>query len=363
MIAVEFHGVTKQYGRRQVLKDVNLTIESNTFSIVLGAPASGKSVLVRLLAGLEKPTSGRITLRGSDVTPITPGDRNIGYVPQSFALYPHFKVFDNIAYPLKLMSVRKSDIAPLVHQTAELLQISHLLEKRPEQLSGGEKQRVAIARGIIKNTEIFVMDDPLIGLDFKLREQLFDDLKQLQENLQATVIYTTSDPLEALMLAQQISILDGGRIIESGSLEDVYKHPQNLNSLTLLGFPPANVFPGHLSLDKLSCQTGLFDFPINLNGVKESPEKIMVGIRPQDIHLDTNQGEGWLTRQAQIVLVEDLGGEQVVYLEADGLPLVVVVRHTEAHLISSEYTTIAIKPESLVIYSADTGQRLGQGHG
>lgn len=363
MTAVEFRGISKHYHHKPLLSDVNLAIPPNTLSVILGAPACGKSVLMRLLTGLEKPTSGQVFLRGLDVTRVSPGDRNIGYVPQSFALYPHYRVYDNIAYPLKLMNVRKSDIDPVVRQTADLLQIGHLLEKRPNQLSGGEKQRVAIARGIVKNTEIFVMDDPLTGLDFKLREQLFDDLKQLQMALRATVIYTTSDPLEALMLADQVSVLDGGKIVESGPLEQIYARPQHLRSMTLLGFPQASLFTGTLSDDRKWCETALFKFPVQANGSAAGMKAVTVGVRPQDIRLESGINNGWLTRPAQVTLTEDLGGELMVYLEADGLPLVSVVQHDEAHLLSSDTVTIAVKPESLVLFAPDGGQCVGLGAG
>lgn len=363
MNAVEIRGVKKDYHHHAVLRDVNLTIPSNSFSVVYGEPACGKSVLMRILTGLEKPSAGQVLLRGEDVTEVGPGERNIGYVPQSFALYPHFKVYDNIAYPLKLMGAKKVQIDPVVRQTAELLQITSLLPKRPDQLSGGEKQRVAIARGLVKNTSIFVMDDPLAGLDFKLREQLFDDLKQLQETLQATIVYTTSDPLEALILAEQLSILDGGRIIESGQCETLYAQPQQLRTMSLLSYPPTTLFPGSLENrgGRTWCRTSLFDFPMRTNGTNPAAQHVTVGIRPQDIRFNIEPGNDWLSHDASILLTEDLGGEFVVYLEAEGLPLIAVARHDEAHLVSNEQVTFGVQPKSLVVFAPDQGRRLGQG--
>ena len=177
MIAIELRAIAKQYGRAQILKDVDLRVEAGTFTVVFGLPACGKSVLVRLLTGLEKPGAGQILLRGTEATRIDAGGRNIGYVPQSFALYPHFSVYDNISYPLDLIKFPKPQIDRAVRQIAEQLKIDHLLSKNPGQLSGGEKQRVALARGVVKQTDIYILDDPLVGLDFKLREQMFDDLK------------------------------------------------------------------------------------------------------------------------------------------------------------------------------------------
>ncbi|MEX1346180.1 MAG: ATP-binding cassette domain-containing protein, partial [Desulfobacterales bacterium] len=219
MLAIELRSIAKKYGRVEVLRDFDLDVEAGTFTVVFGLPACGKSVLVRLLTGLERPSAGHILLRGNKATKVDSGGRNIGYVPQSFALYPHFSVYNNISYPLDLIKSPKSRIEDAVKQIAGQLKIDHLLGKYPDQLSGGEKQRVALARGVVKHTDIYILDDPLVGLDFKLREQMFDDLKSMQQSLAATFLYTTSDPLEALALADKVAVLDGGRIVEAGNLE------------------------------------------------------------------------------------------------------------------------------------------------
>jgi ABC-type sugar transport system ATPase subunit len=205
MSAIELHGVCKAYKNKPILHNLDLTINAGSFTVIFGGPASGKSVLLRLIMGLEKPDRGQILIRDTDAAHLLPAERNIGYIPQSFALYPHFSVYDNIAYPLTLARMDKASIKARVEDAANRLKISALLGKKPNQLSGGEKQRVAIARGIVKETEIFIFDDPLTGLDFKLREQLFDDFKRLREAMDATFVYTTSDALEALMMADEIA--------------------------------------------------------------------------------------------------------------------------------------------------------------
>lgn len=360
--AVEFRDVSKSYGSKPVVTNLNLTIEDNRFSVIYGAPACGKSTILRLLTGLEKPDSGHVFLRGRDVSGMAPGERNIGYVPQSFALYPHYKVFDNIGYPLKLMGMPKAQIKPIVERTAELLKITHLLTKKPEQLSGGEKQRVAIARGIVKNTNIFVLDDPLTGLDFKLREQLFDDLRQMRTDLNATFVYTTSDPLETLILAEDVHILDNCQIIEEGPLDEVYGSPAHVRTMALLGFPEANVFSGQLARDGAEARisTRIFEFDARLDSVIDVPEAIRVALRPQDLLVNPPADAGLLTESGVIHLVEDLGGEQVVYLEVNETHLVAVVRHDWGDLVEGP-ATIGVNPDRLFLYAEETGRRIGRG--
>jgi ABC-type sugar transport system ATPase subunit len=365
MIAIELQGIAKKYGRTQILKDVDLSVEAGTFTVVFGLPACGKSVLVRLLTGLEKPSAGHILLRGTDATRIDSGARNIGYVPQSFALYPHFSVYENISYPLDLIKFPKTQIDRAVRQIAAQLKIDQLLDKNPDQLSGGEKQRVALARGVVKHSDLYILDDPLVGLDFKLREQMFDDLKQMQQSLAATFLYTTSDPLEALALADKVAVLDGGCIVEAGDLEELYRHPTRITTMALLGFPASNQIDGELfsRADKHWCRTGLFELPVSMTPTADpAPEKgnVRVVIRPEDIHLNPDQNN-MLKCQAQVVLLEDLGSEVIVYLEVNKISLITVISHAEDHLVGNDRVTVGVRPSKAILFLPDTGQRIGQG--
>lgn len=366
MVAVELRDITKTYTHVPVLHNFHLQIEDGTFTVIYGVPSCGKSVLVRLLTGLEKPDTGQIFLRGVDVTDIDPGERNIGYVPQSFALYPHYNVHDNIAYPLNLMHVPASEIEDTVRQVANQIKIDHLLTKYPAQLSGGEKQRVALARGVVKQTDVYILDDPLVGLDFKLREQLFDDLRHMQESLQATFVYTTSDPLETLALADQVAVLDAGYIVEYGAVEQMYRQPQHVRTMGLLGFPASNMLQGKLFSrnDQIWCRTDIFEFPVLLNesspGIREHQQGDVV-IRPEDIIVDADPSDRLLTCQANVTLRDDLGGEVIVYLDVAGTPLTTVLSHDQDALISRDVLTIGIQPSAVVLFTPDTGQRIGQG--
>jgi ABC-type sugar transport system ATPase subunit len=363
VITAAFQNITKKYGNLQVLTDITCQIQEGSFAVILGPPGCGKSVLLRLLTGLEKPSSGRVFLREQDVSAVTPGERGVGYVPQSFALYPHFTVYDNIAYPLKLIGEEKTRLDSEVREAADMLGITPLLEKYPEQLSGGEKQRVALARGITKKTQIYVFDDPLSGLDFKLREQLIDDLRSMQRSLGATFVYTTSDSLEALMLADQIYILDQGIIVEAGVLSDVYYRPKHVRTMEMLGFPRSNTIPGILAQQKQGdvCTTRLFAVPM----VKSSErmfevQDVLVSVRPQEIRFE-KPAEDTVAFDTHITLRENLGAELVLHLEVEGSHLLSVLRHEDEHLIEQEQVTAYVPLREIVLYSPEDGLRIGQG--
>jgi ABC-type sugar transport system ATPase subunit len=202
-------------------------------------------------------------------------------------------------------------------------------------------------------------------LDFKLREQMFEDLKQMQQTLAATFLYTTSDPLEVLALADTVAVLDGGRIVEAGDLEALYRHPTQITTMMLLGFPPSNQIGGELlsRADQLWCRTGLFEMPVHMNtpGALEAEiDDVRVVIRPEDIHLNPAQN-GMLQCQAQVVLLEDLGAEVIVYLEINKIPLVTVISHADDHLVGNGNVTVGVQPSKAVLFKPDTGRRLGQG--
>jgi ABC-type sugar transport system ATPase subunit len=360
---LEISDVTQRYGANQVLRGIDLSVPAGGFFVLYGPPASGKTVLMRIVMGLEHAASGSIRLRGKDISDFSAAERNIGYVPQSFALYPHISVYDNIAYPLKLAKMSKREADPIVRRAAEMLKISDLVGKRPDQLSGGQKQRVAIARGIAKQTDLFVLDDPLAGLDFKLREQLVDDLRQLQVSAGITFLYTTSDAIEALTLADEIGVLDGGKVVEVGPPDVIYEHPKHAATMRLLGFPGANFMPATLTARNGSvwCETGPFSFTALL-ATTSMTDGAMVGIRPEAIRLSTLQSGSTehLRHPATVLLREDLGGEEILYLDVDGTPLTTVVRHDAGEDPGAEWLSVTVDPRDLVLFTAD-GTRIGQG--
>ena len=362
---VEFKGVSKAYGKLQVLEDIHLSVKKDDFMVIYGLPSSGKTVLLRLLMGLEKPDDGDIFLRGENVCHMPPKVRNVGYVPQDFALYPHKNIFDNIAYPLRLMRRPASEIQPVVQRAAAMLSIEDLLGKLPTQLSGGQKQRVAVARGIVKETDIYLLDDPLAGLDFKLREKLIDDLKILQEGLGACFLYTTSDPIESMGLAETIAILHDGKIRETGEPQTVYRSPLHLSTMDILGFPRSNLFEGRL-LRKSSgvwCETDLFEFPVVMDGEGPSMEgstEVIVAVRPESIQKASgNAGNGL---QADIYLREDLGAEEIIYLNVGGTSLTMLnPSYRNGHYDVGDQIGIGMSAQDLFVFEKGNGSRIGRG--
>lgn len=363
MNAIELKNISKFYGQKRIAESLNLQISDGAFAVIFGAPASGKSTLLRLITGLEKPNKGEIFIRGKNMSNTKPGERNIGYVPQSFALYPNYTVFENIAYPLKLMGLPLREYQALVEDTAARLKISHLLKKKPNQCSGGEKQRVAIARGIVKDTKIFILDDPLTGLDFKLRERLFDDLRQMKSDLDATFIYTTSDPLEALMLAEEIHIFGEGQILEAGKLEQVYEHPQHISTMRLLSYPNANILMGRVKSNGglPVCQTDLFEFHTQFIGNDLQTDNVYVAVRPQHIHINPDANEEFIKIEAEISLIEDLGGELLVYLETANTVLEAIVQHDAVKNLWEGSATIGFSPTDIMVYAMQTEEYIGKG--
>jgi len=343
MSSVAFRAVSKTYRGGAALDRFDLVVERESLTVICGPPGSGKSVLFRLLVGLETPDTGSIEIDGHDITGLSAAQRPIGYVPQSFALYPHLRVYDNIAYPLTLARVPKDEIARRVDRAAGILSITHLLNKMPDQLSGGEKQRTALARGLLKEASLFVLDDPLIGLDFKLRERLMDELKSLRQELKATFLYATADSLEALIMAQRLVVVDSGRVVQHEDAIRVYDEPRHLRSLELIGFPRANVLRGVAAGNRISA--GPLSF-VATDSVRDGA--IVVGFRPEAIKAATGRG---IEGSCRIRLVENLGDEYVIHVEAGGemLTMSFAVADGTALPIDSEIP-FTIDPRDMLLF-------------
>jgi multiple sugar transport system ATP-binding protein len=290
MTSVVLKDIRKSFGSLEVIKGIDLTVEKGEFCVFVGPSGCGKSTLLRMISGLETSSSGQIVIDGEDVTHAEPSKRGIAMVFQSYALYPHLTVRQNIGFGLSLAGRPKSEIAEKVEKTAESLQLSPLLDRKPKALSGGQRQRVAIGRAIIRNPKVFLFDEPLSNLDAALRSQMRMELTDLHAKLGATMIYVTHDQVEAMTMADKIVVLNAGRIEQVGSPMDLYNSPVSPFVAGFIGSPKMNLYEGEIAAAE-GCRT--------------------YGIRPEHLVLSKREGK-W---QGQVRHIERLGADTVVYLD------------------------------------------------
>ncbi|MGC8609701.1 MAG: ABC transporter ATP-binding protein, partial [Thermoplasmata archaeon] len=250
MASLTLDRITKIYNKGvKALDDVTIEVNDKEFFIVLGPSGSGKTTTIRIAAGLETPTSGKVFLDEKEITDYPPKDRDIAMVFQSYALYPFLNVRNNIAFPLKARKMNKKDIDAKVEEVAKLLQIEDLLDRKPEEISGGQRQRVALGRALVRDAKVYLMDEPLSNLDAKLRSSMRVELKNLQKRLEITVVYVTHDQLEALTLGDRLIVINHGKVIQEGKPEDVFNNPKTPFVAGFLGDPPMNFLKGTVNKD------------------------------------------------------------------------------------------------------------------
>jgi multiple sugar transport system ATP-binding protein len=321
---VEYLGVEKRFGDVTALERFDLVVPDGAFLVMLGPSGCGKTTALRILAGLELPTAGRVLLGDNDVTRLQPRDRDIAMVFQSYALYPHMTVGANIGYPLKLRNVDKPARAKAVGHVAELLEIAHLLDRRPRQLSGGQRQRVALARAIVREPACFLMDEPLSNLDAKLRASMRGEIKRLQKRLAATTIYVTHDQAEATTMADLVAVMRDGVLQQLAPPVEIYDRPANRFVGTFVGSPPLNAVPGALDADRhtfVVADTAL-RLPDAIFRACAPHMPTELGVRPEDLTLCDPAAAGAL--RGDVYVVEPLGNETLV--EVHVAATVVVVR-------------------------------------
>ncbi|EKM24294.1 ABC transporter ATP-binding protein [Vibrio sp. HENC-03] len=312
MARLELKNINKIYpDGAHIIKDANLTIEDGEFTVFVGPSGCGKSTMLRMVAGLEEISSGDMCLDGEVVNNLSPTDRGIGMVFQSYALYPHMTVYENIAFGLKLAKKSKDDIDSAVRQVAEMLELTNLLKQKPSQLSGGQRQRVAIGRAIVRNPKLFLLDEPLSNLDASLRVRMRLQLAEYHKKLKSTVIYVTHDQVEAMTLADKIVVLRAGVVEQVGSPLELYYFPQTLFVAGFIGSPKMNLLPATLVSacdEKATVEVGDYTFQADVNAEGATQGALMtLGIRPEDIHLD-EEGVGVIVEG-----FERLGTESLLY--------------------------------------------------
>jgi multiple sugar transport system ATP-binding protein len=309
---VEYRNVEKRFDDVVALRDFSLEVTDGAFLVMLGPSGCGKTTALRILAGLETPTAGTVLLGERDVTRLQPRDRDVAMVFQSYALYPHMTVEENIGYPLRVRGVRKAEQASAVRRAAEMLEIDHLLARRPRQLSGGQRQRVALARAIVRDPACFLMDEPLSNLDAKLRASMRGELKRLQKRLGATTVYVTHDQAEATTMADVVAVLRDGVLQQVAPPGEIYDRPANRFVATFVGSPPLNVLSGRVDRDARAFSTNGARLPLPEAVLARAADADVVelGVRPEDIAL-TERGEGGVLA-GEVYVVEPMGSETLV---------------------------------------------------
>ncbi len=315
MVRIKFDRVTKRFGRVVAVNNISMEIEDGKLCVLLGPSGGGKTTTLYLIAGIYKPTSGRIYFDDRDVTNLTPAERNVGLVFQNYALYPHMRVYDNIAFPLRLRKEPPSKIDSKVHEVARFLRIEELLNRYPSQLSGGQQQRVALARALVKEPSVLLLDEPLSNLDALLRVYIRAELKRMQQDLGITTVYVTHDQSEALAIADTIVVINKGVIQQRGTPDDIYYRPRNVFVATFIGNPPMNIIDGKVRSDGLIEAAGAALQPPPEIGVKIAKlklDRVVIAFRPEDAEVLEAPAEGGFSPRAELYEVEPLGREAVV---------------------------------------------------
>lgn len=325
MAEIVLDHVNKSYpDGHTAVRDLNLTIADGEFLILVGPSGCGKTTTLNMIAGLEDISSGELRIAGERVNEKAPKDRDIAMVFQSYALYPHMTVRQNIAFPLTLAKMRKADIAQKVSETAKILDLTNLLDRKPSQLSGGQRQRVAMGRAIVRHPKAFLMDEPLSNLDAKLRVQMRGEIAQLQRRLGTTTVYVTHDQTEAMTLGDRVVVMYGGIAQQIGTPEELYERPANLFVAGFIGSPAMNFFSARLTAIGLTLPFGEVTLAPEVQGViaaHPKPENVIVGVRPEHIQdaalIDAYQRIRALTFQVKVNLVESLGADKYLYFTTE----------------------------------------------
>jgi multiple sugar transport system ATP-binding protein len=358
MASVTLRSVYKAFGEAVISKDVNLTIDDGEFVVFVGPSGCGKSTLLRMIAGLEDITSGDLLIGSKRMNEVPPAERGIGMVFQSYALYPHLSVADNMSFGLKLAGTKKAQIDQRVNQVAEVLQLAHLLDRRPKALSGGQRQRVAIGRTLVAEPEVFLLDEPLSNLDAALRVQMRIEISRLHKRLQRTMIYVTHDQVEAMTLADKIVVLDAGRAAQIGKPLELYHYPANRFVAGFIGSPKMNflpvkvtaVEPNRVQIELPMPNRQLVWLPVESEGV-EVGANLSLGIRPEHL-LPSSASE--VTLMGEVQVVEQLGNETQIHIEIPAIRQSLVYRQNDVVLVEEGATfAIGLPPQRCHLFRED----------
>jgi ABC-type sugar transport system ATPase subunit len=334
MADVALNNIRKSFGEVEIIHGASLEIKDGEFIVFVGPSGCGKSTLLRLIAGLEEVTAGTVSIDGKVCNDLPPSERGIAMVFQSYALYPHMSVFDNMAFALKLAHLEKPEITSRVNKAADILQIREYLQRKPKDLSGGQRQRVAIGRAIVREPKVFLFDEPLSNLDAALRVQMRIEISKLHLALETTIIYVTHDQVEAMTMADRIVVLNKGRVEQFGAPLELYSHPKNLFVAGFIGSPKMNFLGGALE-SATATEAGILlgggsrvTAKVDA-GTAKVGDKVTLGVRPEHLSVvpaGTSSGAGTSEIPGEVVLVEHLGEQTLVYVKAVASDELVTVR-------------------------------------
>jgi glycerol transport system ATP-binding protein len=314
-LTIDLKKVTLRVGAETHIHETNLSFEKGGFNVLLGTTLSGKTTLMRLMAGLEKPSSGEVWFDGENVTGVPVQRRGVAMVYQQFINYPNFTVYDNIASPLRVAGESKDGIRDRVGQISELLKLEPLLDRLPGELSGGQQQRTALARALVKNAPLVLLDEPLANLDYKLREELRDELPRLFKDTGATVVYATSEPLEALMLGGHTATLHEGRVTQYGLTSEIYREPRDLLSASVFSAPPINTANIFKQGERFRLTDSVaWDVPASLRQIEDG--QYTIGIRPHHVSVEP-RGEDAISVTGTVQIAEISGSESIIHFHLD----------------------------------------------
>jgi len=351
--------LTKRFGDQLAVEIPSLTIDDGEFFTFVGPSGCGKSTTLNLIAGLEQPSAGALWLGDRLLNDLPPQKRDVAFVFQSYALYPHRTVFQNLAFPLELAGLPRETIGRRVQETASLLGLTSLLDKRPRQLSGGERQRVAVGRAIVRQPRLFLFDEPLSNLDAPLRVQMRKELKRLHRQLGTTFIYVTHDQEEALSLSDRIAVMQGGTIQQCGTPGEIYDKPINRFVASFFGAPPMNLLECEVQIVEDAAWASLAGRRLRLQGLNVPPagmHSVILGVRPEHLRLSRDRlAESW---RARITMIELHGGQSHLELELDGISLAAVA-DPESGYHPRDEIWVGVSSDQVHILDSQTGVRLG----
>jgi lactose/L-arabinose transport system ATP-binding protein len=359
MSGLTLRNVKKSFGAVHIIKGVDLDINEGEFCVFVGPSGCGKSTLLRLIAGLEEATAGTISIDNMDVTHVEPADRGVAMVFQSYALYPHMSVEENMGFGLKMTGTDRAVINQRVGKASKILHLDQLLDRKPKQLSGGQRQRVAIGRAIVREPKVFLFDEPLSNLDAELRVQMRLEIARLHQSLKATMVYVTHDQVEAMTLADKIVVLRGGIVEQAGAPLELYDNPDNLFVAGFIGSPRMNMLSGEAAaMGNSAVKITIPEIDVSFNMALKDPKaaigkKVTVGIRPE--HFDT---DGAVKFKTKIDVVENLGGQAYVYAKStEAHPLTIELRDQRGIVEGTSLMT-GFNPERVYLFDSNTTQRL-----